>query len=49
MMREFGDEVGEFWIGIMQGRGQLVLDTYHTGKRSMNSGYVSYREEANEF
>jgi hypothetical protein len=42
MMREFGDEVGEFWIGIMQGRGQLVLDTYHTGKRSMNSGYVSY-------
>jgi hypothetical protein len=49
MMREFGDEVGEFWIGIMQGRGQLVLDTYHTGKRSMNSGYVSYREEANKF
>ena len=49
MMREFGDEVGEFWIGIMQGRGQLVLDTYHTGKRPMNSGYVSYREEASEF
>jgi hypothetical protein len=25
------------------------MDMYHTGKRLMNSGYVSYREEANEF
>jgi hypothetical protein len=25
------------------------MDTYHTGKRPMNSGYVSYREEANAF
>ena len=25
------------------------MDTYHTGKRPVNSGYLSYREEANEF
>ena len=25
-----------------------MLDTYHTGKRPMKSGYVSYREEASE-
>jgi hypothetical protein len=25
------------------------MDAYHTGKRPMNSGCVSYREEASEF
>ena len=25
------------------------MDAYRTGKRPMKSGYVSYREEANEF
>jgi len=26
-----------------------MMDTYHTGKGPMNSGYVSYREETSEF
>ena len=25
------------------------MDTYHTGKRLMNYGYLSYREDANAF
>jgi hypothetical protein len=45
----YREEANEFWMRIIQGRGQLILDVYHTGKRPVNSGCVSYREEANEF
>jgi hypothetical protein len=44
----YREEASEFWMCIIQGRGQRILDAYHTGKRPMNSGYVSYREEVNE-
>jgi hypothetical protein len=45
----YREEASEFWMRIIQGRGQWILDTCHTGKRPMNSWYVSYREEASEF
>jgi hypothetical protein len=41
-------EANEFWMRIIQGRGQWILDTYHRGKRSVNYGYVAYRDEASD-
>jgi hypothetical protein len=45
----YKEEVSELWMRIIQGRVQRILDTHHTGKRPMHSGYVACREEASEF